>query len=134
MASFNKVILIGNLTRDPELRYTPRGVAIVEIGLAVNRTWKNEHGEKQEETTFVDVTYWGKSAEIICKYMSKGSALCVEGRLALDRWVDRESGKNRQKLKVVGENFQFLSSGGDGGGREAASALAEGGPDETIPF
>ena len=120
MANLNKVMLIGNLTRDPEVRYTPKGTAVVEIGLAVNRVWNDDQGQRREETTFVDVTFWSKQAETIGQYMSKGKSLFVEGRLQLDSWDDRETGQKRSKLRVVGENFQFLGSregaGGDGGG------------------
>lgn len=119
MANLNKVMLIGNLTRDPEVRYTPKGTAVVEIGLAVNRIWNDDQGQRREETTFVDVTFWSKQAETIGQYMSKGKSLFVEGRLQLDSWDDRETGQKRSKLRVVGENFQFLGSregSGDGGG------------------
>lgn len=110
MANFNKVMLMGNLTRDPEVRYTPKGTALATIGLAVNRTWTTEAGEKKEEVTFVDVEVWGRQAETIGQYMSKGRPLFVEGRLKLDQWDDKESGQKRSKLKVVCENFQFLGA------------------------
>ena len=110
MANFNKVMLMGNLTRDPEVRYTPKGTALATIGLAVNRTWTNEAGEKKEEVTFVDVEVWGRQAETIGQYMAKGRPLFVEGRLKLDQWDDKESGQKRSKLKVVCENFQFLGA------------------------
>ena len=112
MASFNKVILVGNLTRDPELRYTPKGVAIAKIGLAVNRTWRSEAGETKEEVTFVDVDAFGRQAETLAQYMKKGSPLLVEGRLRLDQWDDKQTGQKRSKLGVVLEGFQFLGSGG----------------------
>ena len=110
MASFNKVILAGNLTRDPELRYTPKGTAIAKIGLAVNRTWRNEAGETKEEVTFVDVDCFGRTAENVGQYMRKGSAMLVEGRLKLDTWDDKQSGQKRSKLGVVAETIQFLGS------------------------
>jgi single-strand DNA-binding protein len=110
MANFNKVLLMGNLTRDPEVRYTPKGTAIATIGLAVNRVWTTESGEKKEEVTFVDVDVWGRQAETIGQYMSKGRPLFVEGRLKLDQWDDKESGQKRSKLKVVCESFQFLGA------------------------
>ena len=131
MASFNKVILVGNLTRDPELRYTPKGMAIAKVGLAVNRVWTNEAGEKKEEVTFVDVDIFGRTAENLAQYMKKGSPILVEGRLRLDQWDDKQTGQKRSKLGVVGEVVQFLSSGnrgGDSGGeaprRAAPSAVA----------
>ncbi|MBI5386569.1 MAG: single-stranded DNA-binding protein [Verrucomicrobia bacterium] len=111
MASFNKVILVGNLTRDPELRYTPKGLAVAKIGLAVNRRWTTETGEQREETTFVDIDAFGKQAETVCQYMKKGSPLLVEGRLRLDQWDDKQTGQKRSKLGVVLEGFQFLGSG-----------------------
>src|SRR5690554_1904058 len=110
MASFNKVILAGNLTRDPELRYTHKGTAIAKIGLAVNRTWRNEAGETKEEVTFVDVDCFGRTAENVGQYMRKGSAMLVEGRLKLDTWDDKQSGQKRSKLGVVAETIQFLGS------------------------
>ncbi len=110
MASFNKVLLMGNLTRDPEVRYTPKGTAIANIGLAVNRVWTNESGEKKEEVTFVDVEVWGRQAETMGQYLSKGRPLFVEGRLKLDTWDDKETGQKRSKMKVVCENFQFLGA------------------------
>jgi single-strand DNA-binding protein len=117
MASFNKVILAGNLTRDPELRYTPKGTALAKIGLAINRTWKNEAGETKEEVTFVDVDAWGRQAEVIAQYMKKGRPLLIEGRLKLDQWDDKQTGQKRSKLGVTLESFSFVDSkGGDGGG------------------
>lgn len=122
MANVNKVILIGNLTRDPDLRYTPKGTAVTALGLAVNRRYKID-GQPQEETTFVDVTFWGVQAETIAKYLSKGRALYIEGRLKLDTWEDKETGKRRHKLGVIGEQFQFLD-----GGNRSASGSPEGSP------
>ena len=122
MPNLNKVMLIGNLTRDPEVKFTPKGTAIAEIGLAINRTWKNESGEKQEETTFVDVTLWGRQAEIAKEYLTKGRPVYIEGRLQLDSWDDKQTGQKRSKLKVTGEQMQLLGArdgsngGGDGGG------------------
>src|ERR1044071_6596379 len=101
MASFNKVILVGNLTRDPELRYTPKGMAIAKIGLAVNRVWTNEAGEKKEEVTFVDVDVFGRTAENVGQYMRKGRPILIEGRLRLDQWDDKQTGQKRSKLGVV---------------------------------
>lgn len=118
MANLNKVMLIGNLTRDPELRYTPKGTAVADIGLAINRVWSNDQGQKQEETTFVDVTLWGRQAELAQQYLSKGRGAYIEGRLQMDTWDDKETGKKRSKLKVIGENLQFMpdGKGGSGGG------------------
>jgi single-strand DNA-binding protein len=116
MANLNKVMLIGNLTRDPELRHTPKGTAVSEISMAINRVWNNDQGQKQEETTFVEVTLWGRQAELAQQYLTKGRPVYIEGRLQLDSWDDKETGKKRSKLRVIGENMQFLSSGTGGGG------------------
>ncbi|HEV2695853.1 MAG TPA: single-stranded DNA-binding protein [Verrucomicrobiae bacterium] len=127
MASFNKVILMGNLTRDPELRYTPKGTAIAKIGLAVNRVWTNEAGEKKEEVTFVDVDVFGRTAENVGQYMRKGRPIMVEGRLKLDQWDDKQTGAKRSKLGVVAETVQFLGGApgaGEGGGAPAAAPRA----------
>lgn len=107
-ASFNKVILLGNLTRDPEVRYTPKGSAICDIGLAVNRVYSTDAGEKREETTFVDVTLWGRTAEVAGEYLKKGRPVLIEGRLQLDTWDDKQTGQKRSKLKVIGESLQLL--------------------------
>jgi single-strand DNA-binding protein len=122
MASFNKVILVGNLTRDPELRYTPKGTAIAKIGLAVNRIWTNEAGEKKEEVTFVDVDVFGRTAENVGQYMRKGRPILIEGRLRLDQWDDKQTGQKKSKLGVVAETVQFLGSANDGGGSGGGSA------------
>ena len=147
MASFNKVMLLGNLTRDPEVKYTPKGSAVADIGLAVNRTYTTDGGEKREETTFVDVTMWGRQAEIAGEYLKKGRPLFVEGRLQLDTWDDKQTGQKRSKLRVVCENFQMLGSrdggegGGGGGGRSSgggksakAAPAADDSADDDIPF
>jgi single-strand DNA-binding protein len=120
MASFNKVILMGNLTRDPELRYTPKGTAIAKIGLAVNRTWRSESGEQREETTFVDVDIFGRTAENVGQYMRKGRPILIEGRLKLDSWDDKNTGQKRSRLGVIAETVQFLGSGREGGGDDYA--------------
>lgn len=127
MASFNKVILLGNLTRDPEVRYTPKGTAVTDLGLAVNRTYTADNGEKREEVTFVDVTFWGRTAEVAGEYLKKGRPVFVEGRLQLDSWDDKQSGQKRTKLKVIGENMQMLGAprgagSGSGGDEESSSA------------
>lgn len=110
MANFNKVILAGNLTRDPEMRYTPKGTAIARFGLAINRTWKNETGETQNEVTFVDVDAFGRQAEVICQYMKKGRPFLMEGRLKLDQWEDKNTHQKQSKLRVVLESFSFIDS------------------------
>lgn len=115
MANLNKVMLIGNLTRDPDLKYTPGNQAVCEIGLAVNRKYRTKEGEDREETTFVDCEAWGKQAEVLKQYMTKGKPLFIEGRLKLDTWEDKDGGK-RSKMRVVIENFQFLGAAGGGGG------------------
>ncbi|WP_339908906.1 single-stranded DNA-binding protein [Symmachiella dynata] len=117
MASYNRVILMGNLTRDPEVRYIPSGTAVSELGLAVNRTWfDKQSNSRKEETTFVDVTLWGREAEVAGEYLSKGRPVLIEGRLQLDTWEDKQSGQRRSKLRVVCERMQMLGSRGDGGG------------------
>jgi len=110
MASYNKVLLMGNLTRDPEVRYTPKGTAIANLGLAVNRVYTTESGEQKEEVTFVDIEVWGRQAETAGQYLSKGRPVFVEGRLRLDSWEDKESGQKRNRLKVVAERVQFLGA------------------------
>ncbi len=116
MANLNKVMLIGNLTRDPEVRYTPKGTAVADIGLAVNRYYQSDSGERQEETTFVDITLWGRQAEIAQQYLGKGRSVFIEGRLQMDTWEDKNSGQKRSKIKIVCENMQLLGNRGDGGG------------------
>ena len=121
MASFNKVILLGNLTRDPEVRYTPKGSAVCDLGLAVNRTYTLDNGEKREEVTFVDVVLWARLAEIAGEYLKKGRPVFIEGRLQLDTWDDKQSGQKRSKLRVIGETMQLLGSrpGGAAGGESS---------------
>jgi len=139
MPNYNKVILMGNLTRDPEVRYTSGGTAIAKLGLAVNRRWKNQEGQMQEETTFVDVDAFGRQAETIGQYLKKGRPVMVEGRLKLDQWDDKQTGQKRSKLGVVLENFQFLDSrgeGGDSGGYSQPnppSAQSSGGGGSSVP-
>lgn len=108
MPSYNTVILIGNLTMDPEVTYTTKGVAVANCSMAINRTYTTDSGEKREDVTFVPITAWDKLAEIMAKYLKKGSPLFLEGRLALDSWEDKQTGQKRTKLKVVAENIQFL--------------------------
>lgn len=125
MASFNRVILAGNLTRDPELRYTPQGRAIAKITLAVNRTYTLDSGEKKEEVSFIDVDAFGRSAELIGQYMKKGRPLLLEGRLKQDTWEDKNTHQKQSKLKVVLDSFTFIDSkGGEGGAARPAAASA----------
>ena len=123
MANLNRVLLIGNLTRDPEVRYTPKGTAVADIGIAVNRVYSGEDGEKKEEVTFVDVTLWGRQAEVAQEYLKKGRQVFVEGRLQLDTWDDKQTGQKRSRLRVVAENMQMLGSRGEseGGSNPAGS-------------
>lgn len=110
MAYLNRVFLIGNLTRDPELRVTPKGTSICQFGFAVNRQGKDDAGNATSETTFLDIEAWGKQADLVAKYLTKGAPAMIEGRLKLDQWEDKQSGQKRSKLKVVLENVQFLGS------------------------
>jgi len=124
MANVNKVILIGNVTRDPEVKFTPKGSAVTDVGLAINRKYTLDTGEKREETIFVDVELWGRLAEIAGEYAKKGHPLYVEGRLRMDTWDDKTSGQKRSRMKVVGENIQLL------GGRPSGSSSGGGGDNE----
>ena len=114
MASYNKVILMGNLTRDPELRATTKGTSVCQIGLAVNRTYRDSDGNNREDVTFVDIDAFGKQAEVVAKYMSKGRPILIEGRLHLDSW-ESKTGEKRNKLKVILESFQFVGNRSDTG-------------------
>ncbi|MBL9150826.1 MAG: single-stranded DNA-binding protein [Phycisphaerae bacterium] len=156
MASYNKVLLLGNLTRDVELKQIPSGQSVAQIGIAVNRRWRTKEGEDREEVTYVDCEAWGRQAEVIAQYMSKGKPIFIDGRLKLDTWEDKE-GKKQSKLRVVIEEFQFVGGrdgggeggGGGGGGRAprsrddggyapARSGRSQGGhtavPEDDIPF
>ena len=143
MATLNKVLLIGNVTRALELRHTPSGTAVCDVGLALNHVRKDPNGNKIEEVTFVDVTLWGRVAEVACKYSGKGKPLMVEGRLHEDTWTDIDTGTKRRRLKVIGENIQLLN-GGEGRRPDAApstgttppagAAKYEEEPDDEIPF
>lgn len=135
MASFNKVILLGNLTRDPETRVTANGLTICKLGLAVSRVFSTREGERKEETAFVDIDAFGKQAEVLTKYMRKGRPLMVEGRLKLDQWETNE-GQKRSKLGVVLENFQFLGGGRDdsgGGGGNSGGYESSSPPQNSAP-
>jgi len=154
MANLNKVMLIGNLTRDPELRVTPKGTAICQFSLAVNRKFRDESGADREEVTYVDIEAWSKQGETIAKYCTKGRPLFVEGRLRLDQWEDKNTKEKRSRMKVVLENFQFLGGGrgegGPGGGEggearsftprassapsKPAAPAAQENLDEDVPF
>lgn len=162
MASFNKVILMGNLTRDPQVRYIPSGKAVADVGLAVSRTWFDKQtNQRKEDVTFVDITLWGRTAEVAGEYLTKGRGVLIEGYLQLDQWDDKETGQKRSKLKVVGEQMTMLPGRGDGGGGgfqqsapspaqefgggEPAAAPAQAGgfeppqgggspPDDNVPF
>ena len=127
MANLNKVMLIGNLTRDPEIKYTPKGSAIAELGLAINRYYTTESGEKKEETTFVDVTLWGRQAEIAKEYLGKGKPVYIEGRLQLDTWDDKQTGQKRSKLRVTGEQMQLRGARGEAGGEGGGGGRSYGG-------
>ena len=116
MASVNKVMLLGNLTRDPEIRYTPKGTAVTDLGMAINRIRTGDNGERIEEVTYVDVTLWGRTAELAGQYLAKGRSVFIEGRLQLDQWDDKATGQKRSRLRVVGENMQFIGGQGQGGG------------------
>jgi single-strand DNA-binding protein len=135
MASFNKVILLGNLTRDPEVRYTPKGSAVCDLGLAVNRQYSLDNGEKREEVTFVDVVLWARLAEIAGEYLKKGRPVFIEGRLQMDSWDDKQTGQKRTKLRVVGETMQLLGSrgGGGGDGDEGGPPMKSAGGRSTAP-
>jgi single-strand DNA-binding protein len=145
MASFNRVILVGNITRDIELKYTQSSLAVTELGLAVNDRRKNQAGEWIEETTFVDVTLWGRTAEIAGEYLGKGSSVLIEGRLKLDTW--EKEGQKRSKLRVVGERMQMLGARSNSGNQannesqntqsatvDSSPATAGGPPDDDVPF
>ena len=123
MASLNKVMLIGNLTRDPEVRYTPKGSAVADIAIAVNRVYTADNGERREEVTYVDVVLWARLAELAGQYLHKGRPVFIEGRLQMDSWEDKATGQKRSRLRVVGENIQFLDrrEGGPTGGDEQGS-------------
>lgn len=138
-ASYNRVILVGNITRDIELRQTKnKGTSVTDMGLAINEKYKDGDGNSVEETVFVDVTLWGRQAEVAAEYLGKGSPVLIEGRLKLDQW-ETDDGQKRQKLKVTADRMQMLGNkGGNGGGSTTAQAApaAQAGdcPDEDVPF
>jgi single-strand DNA-binding protein len=124
MANLNKVMIMGNLTRDPDIRHTPKGSAVADLGIAVNRRTSDGNGNWRDETTFVDVTVWGTSAENAHKYLTKGRGVFIEGRLQMDTWDDKATGQKRSKLKVVADNVQFLPDGKGGSFRNSNDAQA----------
>jgi single-strand DNA-binding protein len=137
MASYNRVILLGNLTRDPELRYTPQGTAVCEFGLALNESYKNKQtGQMTEKVHFIDIVCWGRTGEVAAEYLKKGSQVHIEGKLQQDRWDDQASGQKRSKVKVTCEQLTFVGrkdgQGGGGGGENASAGV--GAPEEDIPF
>ena len=134
MANFNRVLLIGNLTRDPDLRYTPKGTAVAELGLAVNRVYSGENGEKQKETTFVDVTLWARQAEIAGQYLKKGRPVFIEGRLQLDTWDDKQTGQKRSRLRVVGDNLQLLENRQESEGSSSTPGPRRSSPTASTPY
>jgi single-strand DNA-binding protein len=136
MADYNKVLLMGNLTRDIELKFTPSNQPVANIGIAVNRRFRTKEGENREEVTFVDCEAWGRTAEVMKQYLAKGRPVFIEGRLKLDQWQDKD-GTNRSKLRVVVENFQFIDSrgggGGEGGGSHYAASTESAGASQSAP-
>ena len=138
MSNFNKVLLMGNLTRDVELKFTPSNQAVAQIGIAVNRRYRTKEGEDREETTFVDCEAWGRTAEVMNQYLAKGRPVFIEGRLKLDQWEDKD-GQKRSKMKVVVENFQFIGGRPEGQGgppqqrRESAPARRGGSAPASEP-
>lgn len=145
MANLNRVTLIGNLTRDVELKYTPKGTVIADLSIAVNRKWKDDSGQQKEETTFVDLTAFGKTAELAQQYLAKGSSCYFEGRLNLETWEDKTTQQKRSRMKVIIENMQFLGSKKDsgnqpqraansGGQRQSAPPETFDNGDDDIPF
>ena len=131
MPSLNKVFLMGNLTRDPELRVTPKGTPICQFSLAINRKFKMESGESREEVIFVDVEAWGRQGETIAKFVTKGRPLFVEGRLKLDQWEDKNTKEKRSRMRVVLEQFEFLGDGRGGAGGGGGGASSEPGMDQS---
>ena len=132
MANFNKVMLIGNLTRDPQLSYTPNQTAVVDFGLAINRRWTGQDGQSRDETCFVDCRMFGKRAEVVNKYCKKGNPLFVEGRLTFDSW-QAQDGSKRSKLRVTVENFEFLGGGRSGGAGSDQVTESYGGATAAAP-
>ena len=133
MANLNKVLLLGNVTRDPEVRYTPKGSAVCDLGVAVNRAYTTDSGEKREEVTFVDVTLWGRTAEVASEYLKKGRPVFIEGRLQMDTWDDKQTGQKRTRLRVVAENMQLLGGRSPGGAEAAGESRQTSAPPKKSP-
>lgn len=136
MVSLNRVFLIGNLTRDPELRYTPQGAGVCEFAIAINRTWNDKKtGEKREEVSFIDISTWGRTAELCAEYLKKGRSVFIEGRLQQDRWEDTKTGQKRSRVRVTAERVQFLGArtGGGPGGGPSAGPAGEAAPPPDMP-
>ena len=131
MANLNKVLLLGNVTRDPEVRYTPKGSAVCDLGIAVNRNYTTDSGEKREEVTFVDVTLWGRTAEVASEYLKKGRPVFIEGRLQMDTWDDKQTGQKRSRLRVVAENMQLLGGRPPGGAADATGESRQTAPPKS---
>ena len=130
MASLNKVMLIGNLTRDPEVRFTPKGNAVCDMAIAVNRRYLSDTGERVEEVTYLDIVLWNKQAELAGQYLAKGRSVFIEGRLQMDSWEDKATGQKRSKIRIVCENMQFLDSKGGAAGGGGGGGSYQGGDDE----
>ena len=133
MANLNKVLLLGNVTRDPEVRYTPKGSAVCDLGVAVNRAYTTDSGEKREEVTFVDVTLWGRTAEVASEYLKKGRPVFVEGRLQMDTWDDKQTGQKRTRLRVVADNMQLLGGRPPGGAEPPGDSRQTSAPPKKSP-
>src|SRR5213082_2746584 len=133
MANLNKVLLLGNVTRDPEVRYTPKGSAVCDLGIAVNRAYTTDSGERREEVTYVDVVLWARLAEIAGEYLKKGRPVFIEGRLQMDSWDDKQTGQKRTRLRVVGESMQLLGGRPGGGAGESAEEDRSAGSKTTAP-
>lgn len=136
MPAYNKVLLMGNLTRDPQLKYLPNQTPVCDFGIAVNRKWKTPQGKDREEVVFIDCTAWQKQAETINQHLKKGDAIFIEGRLKLDQWEDKQGGGKRSKLSVVVERFQFVGGKRDGsnGQAQAQQSPAQEPPLDDVPF
>jgi len=133
MANPNKVLLLGNVTRDPEVRYTPKGSAVCDLGVAVNRAYTTDSGEKREEVTFVDVTLWGRTAEVASEYLKKGRPVFIEGRLQMDTWDDKQTGQKRTRLRVVADNMQLLGGRPPGGAEPPGDSRQTSAPPKKSP-
>jgi single-strand DNA-binding protein len=131
--NYNKVTVAGTLTRDPEIKYTPKGLAIAEIGMAINHVYHTDAGEKREEVTFVDITCFGKTAEVIGKHSKKGHCILIDGHLRLESWDDKQSGQKRSKLKIIGDHMSFVSRPARDKGEGEGEEPGEGKPSSPPP-